>query len=128
MPIGALIVDFVLTIAISVSSGASNIVAYLPGLAPSQVVLALGLLLVVGAISWYGHSARSLFGLMVATFIVAGVVVLTGGAGAEPVAATTGGQAKATPPERRGSAAASKRPSAVRLTAFTPPKNIVGSS
>ena len=127
MPIGALIVDFVLTIAISVSSGASNIVAYLPGLAPSQVVLALGLLLVVGAISWYGHSARSLFGLMVATFIVA-VVVLTGGAGAEPVAATTGGQAKATPPERRGSAAASKRPSAVRLTAFTPPKNIEGSS
>src|SRR3712207_6270825 len=41
VPIGALIVDFALTAAISVSSGASNIVAYLPELAPLQVVLAL---------------------------------------------------------------------------------------
>ncbi|MDP8952050.1 MAG: hypothetical protein M3N18_07410 [Actinomycetota bacterium] len=38
LPIGALIVDFALTVAISVSSGASNIVAYLPELASLQVV------------------------------------------------------------------------------------------
>ena len=87
VPIGALIVDFVLTAAISVSSGASNVVAYLPELAPFQLVLALGLLLVVGTISWFGHSARSLFGVMAMAFIAMSVVVLIGGVGADPVAA-----------------------------------------
>jgi amino acid transporter len=79
LPIGALIVDFVLTAAISVSAGASAIVAYLPALAPGQIFLALGLLLVVGAISWYGHSARSFFGAMVATFLVVGIFVMFDG-------------------------------------------------
>jgi len=90
VPIGALIVDFALTAAISVSSGASNIVAYLPELAPNQVVLALGLLLVVGATSWFGHSARSLFGVMATAFIAVGVVVLIGGASAQPAAPSAG--------------------------------------
>jgi amino acid transporter len=79
LPIGALIVDFVLTAAISVSSGASAIVAFLPTLAPVQVVLALILLLVVAGISWYGHSARSLFAFMVTAFLAVGAVVLIGG-------------------------------------------------
>jgi len=85
VPIGALIVDFALTAAISVSSGASNIVAYLPELAPLQVVLALAVLLVVGALSWFGHSARSLFGIMAIAFVAGSIVVIIGGAGAEPV-------------------------------------------
>lgn len=85
VPIGALIVDFVLTAAISVSSGAAAIIAYLPAFAPVQVVLALVLLLAVAGVSWYGHSARSLFGLMVAAFVVTAAVVLVGGAvGGEP--------------------------------------------
>ncbi|CAA9424355.1 MAG: Uncharacterized amino acid permease, GabP family [uncultured Rubrobacteraceae bacterium] len=88
LPIGALIVDFALTIAISVSSGASNIVAYLPDLAPFQVVLALGLLIVVGAISWFGHSARVLFSLMAMVFIIMSAVILIGGVTAEPAAST----------------------------------------
>ena len=86
LPIGALIVDFALTIAISVSSGASNIVAYLPELASFQIVLALGLLLVVGAISWFGHSARSLFSVMAMAFVVMSIVVFIDGVDAEPVA------------------------------------------
>jgi amino acid transporter len=86
LPIGALIVDFALTIAISVSSGASNIVAYLPELAPLQVVLALSLLLVVGAISWFGHSARSLFSVMAIAFVAMSIVVFIDGVDAEPVA------------------------------------------
>jgi len=88
LPIGALIVDFALTIAISVSSGASNIVAYLPELAPFQVILALGLLIVVGIISWFGHSARILFSLMAMAFVVASIVVLIGGVAAEPATST----------------------------------------
>ena len=94
VPVGALIVDFVLTISISVSSGAANIVAYVPELAPFDLVLALGLLVVVGAISWFGHSARSLFGLMAIAFIIVSIVVIIGGAGAEPAGlAAVSGQA-----------------------------------
>ena len=62
VPMGALIVDFSLTIAISVAAGASAIVAYLPTLAPLRIILALALLLFVACISWYGHAARSFFG------------------------------------------------------------------
>ncbi len=90
LPIGALVVDFVLTAAISVSSGASAVVAFLPTLAPVQVFLALFLLLVVAGVSWFGHSARSLFALMVAAFLVVGAVVLIGGfVTAEPAAAAS---------------------------------------
>ena len=91
VPIGALMVDFVLTISVSVSSGASNIVAYMPELSPFRIVLALGLLLVVGVVSWFGHSARSLFGLMAMAFVVLSIVVFIGGAGAEPVGSSAGG-------------------------------------
>ncbi len=59
-----------MTIAISLSSGASNIIAYLPELAPFQVIPALGLLIVVGLINWFGHSARILFSLMAMVFVV----------------------------------------------------------
>ncbi len=90
LPIRALVVDFVLTAAISVSSGASAVVAFLPTLAPVQVFLALFLLLVVAGVSWFGHSTRSLFALMVAAFLVIGAVVLIGGfVAAEPAAAAS---------------------------------------
>jgi hypothetical protein len=44
VPIGALIVDFVLTIAISVAASASAVVAYFPLLSGVRVVIAFGLL------------------------------------------------------------------------------------
>src|ERR671933_1971060 len=91
VPIGALMVDFVLTIAVSVSSGASNIVAYLPELSSLHVVLALVLLLLVGVISWFGHSARSLFGLMAMAFVVLSIVVFIGGGGARTPGGGGGG-------------------------------------
>ena len=97
VPVGALIVDFVLTISISVSSGAANIVAYVPELAPSHLLLALGLLVVVGAISWFGHSARSLFGLMAIAFILVSIVVIIGGAAAEPAGELAGSEQAGQP-------------------------------
>lgn len=69
VPMGALIVDFGLTIAVSVAAGASAIVAYLPTLAPIRIILALALLLFVASLSWYGHSARSFFGVLTIVFI-----------------------------------------------------------
>jgi amino acid transporter len=64
VPIGALIVDFVLTIAISVSAGASALIDYVPGLASARVGLALVLLAVVAALTWFGHIGRAVFALM----------------------------------------------------------------
>nr|WP_148612943.1 amino acid permease [Nocardioides rubriscoriae] len=84
IPIGALIVDFVLTIAISVSAGASATIAYFPGLAPWRVPLALLLVVVVGGITWFGHLGRLFFALMTLAFIVVAGVVLVFGLGATP--------------------------------------------
>ena len=41
LPIGALVVDFALTIAISIAAGGSAIIAYVPALAPARIPLAL---------------------------------------------------------------------------------------
>lgn len=84
IPIGALIVDFVLTIAISVSAGASAVIAYFPGLAPWRLVLALLLVLVVGGITWFGHLGRLFFAIMTLAFIAVAVTVLLFGLTASP--------------------------------------------
>ncbi|MET3707887.1 hypothetical protein [Arthrobacter sp. UYEF6] len=84
IPIGALVVDFVLTIAISVSAGASAAIAYFPALAPWRLVLALGLVVLVGAITWFGHLGRLVFAAMTVAFILVAAIVLLYGLGATP--------------------------------------------
>lgn len=84
LPIGALVVDFVLTIAISVSAGASAAIAYFPALAPWRLLLALGLVLVVGGLTWFGHLGRLVFAAMTVAFIAVAVLVLAYGLGAHP--------------------------------------------
>lgn len=84
VPIGALIVDFVLTIAISVSAGASAVIAYAPGLAPWRLPLALVLVCVVGGITWFGHLGRLFFAGMTLAFIVVATAVLVFGVSATP--------------------------------------------
>ncbi|WP_405166614.1 amino acid permease [Nocardia sp. NBC_01499] len=79
VPIGALIVDFVLTIAISVSAGSSAVIAYLPGLADWRIPLALGLLIFVAAVTWFGHLGRTLFAVLAVLFIIAGTIVVIDG-------------------------------------------------
>jgi amino acid transporter len=59
LPMGALIVDYVLTISISVAAGASAIIAFLPTLASDRDLLALLLLLLVAAPTWFGHGGRA---------------------------------------------------------------------
>jgi hypothetical protein len=54
VPIGALIVDFLLTITISVAAGVSALIAYLPSLAPARIGLGLGLLVLVAGLTWFG--------------------------------------------------------------------------
>src|SRR5215217_8135658 len=85
VPMGALIVDFGLTVSISVAAGASAIVAYLPLLAPIRIVLALALLVLVAGVSCYGHAARSLFAVMTIVFVAVSSLILLGDSNAEPI-------------------------------------------
>ena len=84
IPVGALVVDFVLTIAISVSAGASAVIAYFPSIAPYRILLALVLVLVVGGLTWFGHAGRLLFAVLTIAFIVVAVLVLVFGITATP--------------------------------------------
>lgn len=84
IPIGALVVDFVLTIAISVSAGASAAIAYFPALEPWRLLIALGLVVLVGGITWFGHLGRLVFAAMTLAFIVVAAIVLLYGLGATP--------------------------------------------
>jgi hypothetical protein len=76
LPIGALVVDFALTIAISIAAAGSALIAYVPGLASARIALALGLVAVVAGLTWFGHGGRMLFAVMTWLFIIAALVVL----------------------------------------------------
>jgi hypothetical protein len=93
LPIGALVVDFVLTIAISVAAGSSAIIAYVPSLTPVRVFVALGLLVLVGGLTWFGHGGRTIFAMLTLAFVgisvallVSGILPLPRGGTAYPVA------------------------------------------
>lgn len=76
LPIGALIVDFALTIAISIAATASSVIDYLPALAPARIPIALALVAVVAAMTWFGHGGRLVFAAMTCLFVAAAVAVL----------------------------------------------------
>jgi hypothetical protein len=79
LPLGSLIIDYTLTISISVAAGASAIIAYVPGLASGRVELAIGLLCIVAALTWFGHGGRVVFALMTIAFVVVALVVIARG-------------------------------------------------
>lgn len=79
LPIGALVVDFVLTIAISIAASSSAIIAYFPTLAPIRLEIALALLFVVAGLTWFGHGGRVVFAGMTLAFVGIGVVLLVRG-------------------------------------------------
>src|SRR5439155_9296193 len=79
LPIGALVVDFVLTVSISVAAGASAVVAYFPRLEPLRVPLALALLLFVAGLTWFGHLGRAVFAVMTLGFVAVATLVLIEG-------------------------------------------------
>ncbi|MGW3248421.1 amino acid permease [Streptomyces sp. NPDC001070] len=76
LPIGALVVDFVLTIGISIAAATSAVIALSPVLAPARIPLALLLLLVVAGLTWFGHGGRLVFATMTVVFIVISVAVV----------------------------------------------------
>src|SRR4051812_20006495 len=76
LPLGSLIVDYALTIAISVAAASSAIIAFQPGLAPARIPLAVVLLASVAGLTLFGHHGRSLFALMTISFVVIGTIVI----------------------------------------------------
>lgn len=78
-PMGALIVDFALTIAISVSAASSAIISYVPGLAGWRLPLALSLCALVAALSWFGHLGRLVFATFTLAFLATAAVVIARG-------------------------------------------------
>ncbi|MGB0093746.1 MAG: hypothetical protein WBP81_14600 [Solirubrobacteraceae bacterium] len=58
LPIGALVVDFALTTAISIAAAGSAIIAYVPALASDRIPIALVLTAVVAGLTWFGHGGR----------------------------------------------------------------------
>src|SRR5690348_2884339 len=96
LPLAALMVDYALTIAISVAAGASAIIAYLPRLAPARVPLAVALLLIVAGGTLFGHGGRAVFALMTISFAIIGSVVIVLGAQAAPIPHATAAAAPAS--------------------------------
>jgi hypothetical protein len=79
LPLGSLVVDYALTIAISCSAAASAVIAYLPGAGAARLELALALCCVVAVLTWFGHGGRTLFAAMTLSFVVIGSLVILRG-------------------------------------------------
>lgn len=88
VPLGALVVDFTLTIAVSCAAGASALIAWAPGLADARVPIAVTLAVVVAAGCLVGHRGRVLFATAVLAFLGLALAVLLRGA-LEPAAPGT---------------------------------------
>jgi hypothetical protein len=76
LPIGALVVDFALTIAISVAAAGSALIALLPGVAAARIPLDIVLVAAVAGLTWFGHGGRLVFALMTSLFLLASIPVL----------------------------------------------------
>jgi hypothetical protein len=80
VPLAALLIDFVITVAISCAAGASAIIAYLPGLEPERTVVALVLTAVVAFGISLGHHGRIAFAAATLSFLGLAAVVIGAGA------------------------------------------------
>jgi len=88
VPLGALIVDFTLTIAVSCAAGASALIALAPGLADGRVAIAIGLAVLVATGCLVGHRGRIGFATATLLFLGLALAVIVRGA-LEPVAPGT---------------------------------------
>jgi hypothetical protein len=80
IPLGALLVDFVITVAISCAAGASAIIAYVPGLEAERVLLALVLTSFVAAGISFGHRGRIGFAAATLLFLLLAAIMIVAGA------------------------------------------------
>lgn len=80
VPLGALIVDFTLTIAVSCAAGASALIAWSPGLADARTAIAIGLAVLVAVGCTAGHRGRIGFATATLLFLGLSLAVIVRGA------------------------------------------------
>lgn len=85
LPLGALLVDFTLTVAVSCAAAAAALVAYAPGLSTARTAIALGIAMMVALGVLAGHRGRVAFALAAQAFLLVAVAVIVAGAFADPV-------------------------------------------
>lgn len=90
IPLGALLVDFTLTVAVSCAAGASALIAYLPDLEPVRTPLGLALVGLVAGFVLLGQVGRLAFALATQLFVVLAVWVIVAALFAGPVTASEG--------------------------------------
>ena len=93
LPLGALLVDFTLTVAVSCAAGASALIAYVPALESARIPIGLALVALVAGMVLLGQSGRVAFALAAQLFLVLAVVVLVAAVFADPVPQSGGGDA-----------------------------------
>jgi hypothetical protein len=98
LPLGALLVDFTLTVAVSCSAAAAALIAYVPGLDGARLLIALALALAVAAGALVGHRGRILFALATQAFLLLAAAVILAGAFAGPAAVRAAGGADRAAP------------------------------
>jgi hypothetical protein len=80
IPLGALLVDFTLTVAVSCAAGASALIAYVPDLEPVRTPLGLALVVIVAGGVLLGQLGRLAFAAATLAFIALSVCVIVAGA------------------------------------------------
>ena len=93
LPLGALLVDFTLTVAVSCSAGAAAVISYLPGLAGARLPIALALAVLVAFGVLLGHRGRVGFAIATQAFILAAAAVIVAGFFASPATGSGAGAA-----------------------------------
>ncbi|MEO3756830.1 amino acid permease [Mycobacterium sp. B14F4] len=79
IPLGALLVDFTLTVAVSCAAGASALIAYLPELEEFRTPIGLALVVLVAGGVLLGQAGRVVFATATVAFIALSVCVLVSG-------------------------------------------------
>ncbi|MDP9697075.1 UNVERIFIED_ORG: amino acid transporter [Arthrobacter globiformis] len=69
LPVGALVVDFTLTTAISVAAAASPAIAFFPAPAPWRTPITVGLAILVAGVTLLGHVGRLVAAVLTLPFV-----------------------------------------------------------
>lgn len=96
LPLGALLVDFTLTVAVSCAAAAAALIAYAPALAGVRLAIALGIAAAVALGVLAGHRGRIGFAIATQAFLLVALAVIAagilgGGHGGAPASGTEAG-------------------------------------
>lgn len=93
IPLGALLVDFTLTVAVSCAAGASALIAYLPELEQVRTPIGLALVVLVAGGVLLGQAGRVVFATATVAFIALSVCVIASGIIGSPAPGPAAGHA-----------------------------------